>query len=251
MTPPLDPQVRELIAEMRAACDYSTTTQEIPLEQMYAWMAKLDALLTRPVPDHGLTLEGATRAVVERAASYKCRCTDTGCRPCLACEATNVLRPPKTLAASRPDGEARPSAGDLLCATVERWEAHQSHCDVDPCGECDAVFNQVRLALKVWRSSSYKRVAAPPVDGEARPQEPVRFHVIRVTKTTNPSRQRFDIARVVDSWLDGVKELELVGDTLYGSSRAHEIAGRMNRDDREAKAQQPPGDGAAPPRGIE
>lgn len=31
-------------------------------------------------------------AVVQRAAEYKCRCVDTTCRPCLACEATNALR---------------------------------------------------------------------------------------------------------------------------------------------------------------
>lgn len=53
---------------------------------------------------------------------------------------------------------AQQSAGDLLCAALDRWAQHSPTCELDRCGECDACFNQVRLAHKVWKSSAYKAV---------------------------------------------------------------------------------------------
>lgn len=44
----------------------------------------------------------------------------------------------------------------MLCAAVDKWGDHATVCEDEPCGVCDAGFNQVRLALKVWRSSRYK-----------------------------------------------------------------------------------------------
>jgi hypothetical protein len=56
-----------------------------------------------------------------------------------------------------PPREVLLTAGDLLCGAVDQWADHATTCDEEPCGVCDAGFNQVRLALKVWRSSRYQR----------------------------------------------------------------------------------------------
>jgi hypothetical protein len=60
----------------------------------------------------------------------------------------------------------QPSAGDLLCAAVDRWAQHAPTCPLAECGECDAGFNQVRLAWKVWSASRYKTVAAQSINHE-------------------------------------------------------------------------------------
>jgi hypothetical protein len=55
-----------------------------------------------------------------------------------------------------------PPAGDLLIAAVDTWAEHGPKCDVDPCPKCDALFNQVRLAHKVWQNSSHQPAARAP-----------------------------------------------------------------------------------------
>lgn len=64
------------------------------------------------------------------------------------------------------------SAGDLLCEAVDQWARHATRplCEKEPCQTCDALFNRVRLAWKVWESSAYKGVstAGLPANQELR-----------------------------------------------------------------------------------
>jgi hypothetical protein len=51
------------------------------------------------------------------------------------------------------------SAGDILCQKVDVLLAHQPwNCEDENCRQCPALFNQVRLAHKVWASSTHKAV---------------------------------------------------------------------------------------------
>lgn len=55
----------------------------------------------------------------------------------------------------------QPTAGDLYLAAVEEWLAHMDvpHDDQEACSECVLLVNRVRLARKVWQSSSHKGVS--------------------------------------------------------------------------------------------
>jgi hypothetical protein len=72
--------------------------------------------------------------------------------------------------AAGPRPQAAPSAGDLLIRAVDAWAQHVALCPLEECGQCNAGFNQVRLAHKVWVNSEHK-AAMPP----APPDDPRRI----------------------------------------------------------------------------
>lgn len=55
--------------------------------------------------------------------------------------------------------EPKVSAGDLLCAAVDDWALHCPTCPLEVCATYDVVFNRVRLAWKVWKSSRHQAVS--------------------------------------------------------------------------------------------
>lgn len=48
------------------------------------------------------------------------------------------------------------TAGQILIEKVDAWAQHCRGCQSDECPACDALFNQVMLAHKVWESSEHK-----------------------------------------------------------------------------------------------
>lgn len=66
---------------------------------------------------------------------------------------------------SIPRAEAKQSAGDLYLSAVEEWLSHmeEAHGD-DACDHCVLSVNRVRLARKVWQSSTHKAVSVASSD---------------------------------------------------------------------------------------
>lgn len=58
------------------------------------------------------------------------------------------------------------TAGDLLVRAVDLAMQHGMSCTAEECPHCDAGFNQIRLAYKVWANSTHKSTSAAcdPVD---------------------------------------------------------------------------------------
>ena len=60
-----------------------------------------------------------------------------------------------------------PDADALLIRAVDQWMVHGHACPLPECATCDAGFNQIRLAYKVWTNSRHRAAPAVP----ASPQE--------------------------------------------------------------------------------
>jgi hypothetical protein len=115
-----------------------------------------------------------------------------------------------------------PSAGDLLIAAVDAWAEHGPKCETDPCGRCDALFNQVRLAHKVWQNSSHQSAALPP------PQDPTDAQVTAAVRALpggeSASADRLLKALTTDPALPRVPEPDLMRQALLAfRRRAHFI----------------------------
>lgn len=64
-----------------------------------------------------------------------------------------VIRGDQVAAVAAAEG---PSAGDLLIRACDLWVAHSKTCKEDDCATCQAHFNQMVLAHKVWKSSAHQ-----------------------------------------------------------------------------------------------
>jgi len=109
----------------------------------------------------------ATASIVRerlRASSPAAHAPTTGCAQTIftATSAVPFTRASGDMTSLPPSPAAhaeRPTAGDMLIEAVDKWATHAAACDAEPCDECDARFNQVRLAHKVWKSSAHQRAA--------------------------------------------------------------------------------------------
>jgi hypothetical protein len=59
-----------------------------------------------------------------------------------------------------------PTAGDLLIRAVDRAMQHGMSCVLEDCGTCDAGFNQIRLAYKVWTNSAHQHARPVVIESE-------------------------------------------------------------------------------------
>jgi hypothetical protein len=237
-----DPQVRELIADFRR--DVSTVLSLLrerirtpdaddaaQMQRLALWVARIDridALLTRPVPQP----DGGLVQLIEKW-------TERLNRGSSGEDAWAMLDDLRKLAASRPDGEARTIAllrkeldGDAgrcrQLAGMRDWlkdAPHKPGCpkangwtDID----CDCGLDALR--------------AAPPVDGEARPQEVDTAHLAKAI-------QKYA------EWCGGVHDDGCPEDDTCDCSGKwinDGVTGAVNY-----LLAASPGDGAAPPPGAE
>ena len=74
------------------------------------------------------------------------------------CEGTASCGPVLARQSETDPDRTAPTAGDMVVRAVAVWAFHAQSCPAtaEECPECDAGFNQVVLAHKVWSSSRYQ-----------------------------------------------------------------------------------------------